>query len=220
MDEENKEQQDSQSAGEENTEQTQEASQDDLDNLDADALKERLQQERKSRQELDEKNRQLFARAKKAEGFEYQNGEWIKRETEDEKPKRSSKKQELDYGEKAFLKANGIDPAQEDEFELFQKTRDKFREDAKLEDVLNDAGFQKELNDLREEKKSREALEGTQDANRGTGAARNQVDYWVNRGELPPNTPENQQLRRDVVNARAKRDENKKRFTDQPVIHG
>ena len=50
----------------------------DLDNLDATALKELVQTERNKTKDVSEKNRQLFARAKKAEGFELKDGDWVK----------------------------------------------------------------------------------------------------------------------------------------------
>jgi len=33
-------------------------------------------------------------------------------------------------------------------------------------------------------------------------SSKDSVDYWLAKGELPPNTPENTKLRRDVVNAK------------------
>ena len=189
----------------------------DLDNLDATALREKLKTSEDKNKTTEEKNRQLFARAKKAEGFELKDGDWVKSEPTETKPSKTEKKSELDYGEKAFLAANDVKG--NDEIELFLKTRDKFKDDTSMEEVLADAGFIKAITDLREEKKSTDALEGTADSKRsGTGGSKNKVDFWLNKGELPPDTPENRQLRRDVVNAQGKRLGSDKRFTDKALI--
>ena len=88
-----------------------------------------------------------------------------------------------------------------------------------MEEILSDAGFQKAITELREEKKSREALEGTEDSKRGGGGeSKNKVEFWLNKGDLPPDTPENRQLRRDIVNAQGKRLSTDKRFADKPLI--
>ena len=191
----------------------------DTDNLDATALRERLKASEEKNKTTEENNRKLFARAKKAEGFELKDGEWVKLEATVEKKPEPSKenKSELDYGEKAFLAANDVKGT--DEIELFLKTRDKFKDDTSMEEVLTDAGFIKAITDRREEKKSTDALEGTADSKRsGTGGSKNQVDYWLNKGDLPPDTPENRQLRRDVVNAQGTRLSSDKRFADKTII--
>lgn len=188
------------------------ASATDLDNLDASALKEKLENERKAKANLEEKNKQLFERAKKAE-TELKSS----RESKEETTSKKETKSELEDGEKALLRT--YDVKGQDEVELFLKTRDKFKDNTSMEEVLESADFQKQITELREEKKSREALEGTADSKRGGGGeSKNKVEFWLNKGELPPDTAENRQLRRDVVNAQGKALATDNRFAKTGLI--
>ena len=55
---------------------------------------------------------------------------------------------------------------------------------------------------------------------RGGGVARNSVDYWLAKKELPPRdgTDATTKLRREVAKARAAQDENTGKFTSQPFV--
>lgn len=96
---------------------------------------------------------------------------------------------ELDYGAKAYLKASGIDSS---EFDFVKEQIESSGKD--LDTLLNNPYFQVELKNLREAKAVAKA---TPAAGRTvTEPANSKVDYWIAKGELPPDP----QLRRDVVN--------------------
>ena len=83
-----------------------------------------------------------------------------------------------------------------------------------LDEVLEDEFFQGKLKGLREEQKSKDAIPtGTK---RTSISARDSVDYWIAKGELPP--ANQRELRQKVVNARVKIEDNTNKFTDEPVV--
>lgn len=128
---------------------------------------------------------------------------------EETKPEKSS---EFDYGQKAFLIANGIKEA--DEIDLVKKIMGETGKD--LENVLGSTYFQTELKTFREDRATASATPSK--TKRSAQNDTNSVDYWIAKGELPPNTPENQKLRADVVNARMKNESSGSPFTDNPVV--
>ncbi len=102
---------------------------------------------------------------------------------------------ELDYGQKAFLAANGVKGS--DEMKLVQDImRNTGKKD--LESVLESKYFKSELEELR-------ALRDTANAN-PTGTKRtgqtssDKVEYWLAKGEMPPKGQT--ELRRQYVNAK------------------
>lgn len=130
----------------------------------------------------------------------------------EEKPAAQAPKTgELDYGQKAFLIAQGIkEPA---EIELIQSAMKETGQS--LEAVIASKFVQGQLTDMREEATAKAATPKTGDKN-DTGS-RDKVDYWLKKGGLPPDTPQNRQLRTDIVNARAKAAGSGSMFTDTPV---
>jgi hypothetical protein len=103
---------------------------------------------------------------------------------------------ELDYGQKAFLAANGVKGS--DEIKLVQEImRNTGKKD--LESVLESKYFKSELEEMR-------ALRDTANAN-PTGTKRtgqtssDKVEYWLAKGEMPPK--EQVELRRQYVNAKS-----------------
>ena len=104
-----------------------------------------------------------------------------------------------DLGESAYLIANGI--KESDEKDLARKLSKETGKD--LESLLDSTYFQLELKTLRETKTTEQANpEGSKRSNNSTSDS---VEYWIAKGELPPASE--QQLRRDVVNARIKKDD-------------
>lgn len=131
---------------------------------------------------------------------------------EEPKKETSAQKGELDYGQKAFLVANGIKG--KEELALVQEVMEESGKS--LEDVLESKYFQSELKELRDDKATAKATPtGTQ---RSKTSARDSVDYWLAKGELPPT--DNQELRRKVVNARIAQEKSANRFSDNAVVHG
>lgn len=127
-----------------------------------------------------------------------------------EKPEKEDKKEtkknngELGYAEKAYLRAEGIKGS--DEFELVQEYI--VNTGKSLEKVLENKHFQNDLKDLRDEKSVKEAL--PQGSKRAGGAARDTVEYWISKGELPPVAEV--ELRRKVVNAKLQAKKNSGMF--------
>lgn len=111
---------------------------------------------------------------------------------EDEKPvKKTSKSNDLDYGEKAFLAANGIKGSKEFEFvknELRQSGQD-------LDALLENDYFKSRLTSFRELNKTSEA---TPTGKRSGGVATDSVEYWMTKPieEVP------KEMRPKVVNAK------------------
>lgn len=116
------------------------------------------------------------------------------------KEQKANNSGELDYGQKAFLAANGVKGS--DEMKLVQEImRNTGKKD--LESVLESKYFKSELEEMR-------ALRSTAEANpsgskRSGQSSADSVDYWIAKGELPPAS--NPELRRQVVNARLKKSE-------------
>lgn len=130
--------------------------------------------------------------------------------TETKPDKAPSKSSELDYGQKAFLIANGVKG--NEEVGLVKQIMENTGKT--LDEVLESKYFQAELKDLRDAKAVAEAIpNGTK---RSGQSARDTVDYWIAKGELPP--ADQRELRQQVVNARMKAETNKNIFTDNPVV--
>lgn len=121
-----------------------------------------------------------------------------------------NKSGDLDYGQKAFLVANGVKDAEE--VALVQTV---MKDTGKtLEQVLESKYFQAELKEMRDAKATADATpNGTK---RSGQSARDTVEYWLAKGELPP--ADQVKLRRDVVNARMKAESSGNPFTSNPVV--
>lgn len=123
--------------------------------------------------------------------------------------KTGKKSDELDYGQKAFLIANGIKDA--DEMELVKEVMKSTGKS--LDDVVGSKYFQAELKEIRDDKATADAI--PKGNKKGNNSASNTVDYWIAKGELPPK--DQRELRQKVVNARIKAESGKSQFTDTPV---
>jgi hypothetical protein len=164
---------------------------------DATALKEKLK-------ELSDKNRQLFERAKKAEGFEKNpEGRWIKPEKPEPEPK--SQPIEPDYAKLAYLETKGI--IHPDDQKLVQD--EAMRLKLPLTDVL---AFDHIKSKLTANKDQREAQEGMpKGKGSASGKTQNDVDYWLAKGE----TPDDLELAGKVIEARIKKETTGNRFSDE-----
>jgi hypothetical protein len=135
-----------------------------------------------------------FQKAKEAE-------ETKKTEAKNEikEDKTSEKKSdELDYGQKAYLAANDVKAS--DEVNLVKAI---MKDTGKtLEQVLESKYFQAELKEMRELKNTANATPSK--TGRSSNSAKDSVEYWIAKGELPP---EDQiALRRQVIAERRKKD--------------
>ena len=121
-----------------------------------------------------------------------------------------AKKEGFDYAEKAYLKSSGI---QSDEFSFVEEVMKATGKD--LEAVLESKYFQAELKERRDAKATQDAIPtGTK---RSGQSARDEVDYWIAKGELPP--ADQRELRQKVVNAKIKAEKAKSQFSDNPLIY-
>lgn len=121
-----------------------------------------------------------------------------------------SKPSDLDWGQKAFLLANGIKGS--DETGL---VKDFMANTGKsLDEVMESKYFQSELKEFRDAKLTENAVPS---GSKRTGqTAQSTVEYWLSKGELPPTSEV--QLRREVVNARLKAEKSGNVFTTNPVV--
>lgn len=120
------------------------------------------------------------------------------------KQSKQSKSDELGYGEKAYLRAEGIKTPEET-----QLVRDIMADSGKsLEAVLESKFFQGELKELRAAKAAADGIpKGTKRGSDGTTV--DDVNYWIAKDEMPENTEENRALRLKIVNEKEKREKNK-----------
>ncbi len=124
-------------------------------------------------------------------------------ETDDE-PAPSKKSGDLDYGQKAYLTAT-MNIRGSEEWAL---VKEYVGAGKSIDDLVDNRHFNNDLKDLREAKASKDALpSGTK---RSGQSARDEVSYWVAKGELPPH--DQVELRRAVVNARIKAEGNDSAF--------
>lgn len=170
----------------------------DTSGLDAAALQAKLA-------ETEAKNKQLFERAKKAEGFVLKEGKWVKAEKPAPAPQREVVPEattgELDETQLLWLEVKGVKTDDADEMGLVEKWRTETGK--KVKEIHASKIFQAELKELRDGKA---ALEGTPSSTkRGGGSATDNVDYWFQKyeqtGKLPENMPKG--MAEKLVNRKA-----------------
>lgn len=155
----------------------------DLDSLEPSALKDLLLKERSERGKLSETNKQLFERAKKAEGFEKKDdGSWVKTEKVVEK-KTKKDTDEIGLIEKTFLRTAGV--LEDDEVELAKDVQKKTGLD--WDKLVDDDYFKLKLENLRTKKANELATSGIK-VGGGSSETKNSPEYWLAKG-VPP-TPE------------------------------
>lgn len=126
-------------------------------------------------------------------------------------PEPKAKSNDLDYGQKAFLKSYGVQGSDE-----LQLVREYIENGKSLDDIPNNRHFQNDLSELRDARLVKQAVpNGTARSNFN---ARDSVEYWIAKGEMPPS--DNVQLSRDVLNARLKKEKNTNAFSSNPIIEG
>lgn len=128
----------------------------------------------------------------------------------EEESTKKSKSNDLDYGQKAYLVANGIKGA--DETKLVQDIMSNTGKS--LDEILESKYFQSELKELREDMASKNAV--VTDSKRTNQTTDDSVEYWLAKGELPPESE--RELRLKVVNARLKKEGSGNAFTSNSVV--
>jgi len=129
----------------------------------------------------------------------------IKPEPTKTEPKKESS--ELDYGQKAFLKASGYQSAEEMQ-KAFEYAK---RNNLTLDEVVGDEIFNQRLEKDRTTKANEIAAQGS--TGRGTQGAsgKNSVDYWLAKGEHPPKEL-GKKLAEEYVEARREKGRHSKQF--------
>ena len=182
------------------------------DNDDADALKEKLVK-------VSEQNKQLFSRAKKAEGFELKEGKWVKPVAKSEKPKvdagtpqEPSKTNELDYGQLALLRTEGIKGSAENA--LFKEVMTETGKG--VLEVLDSNYFKSRLADLREAQVSADAIPKGKNRSGQTGIT--DTDLAVAKYKESGNLPDDFKTRSAVIKQIAAAEQMEGVFTGPSVI--
>ena len=160
-------------------------------------------------------NSQLYQRAKKAEGFEYDKDtkKWTKREapTTNSTPKETVKSGELDYGHLAFFNTNSdsIKIGNADE-EYLKKTIEDTGKSQK--ELLGSKWFLTELKEKQESRTVKDAVPSS--TKRSAPSGKGNVEYWLQKpfDEVP------KEMRREVLDARVKIETEGSKFSDNPVI--
>lgn len=83
-------------------------------------------------------------------------------------------------------------------------------------ELLGAKWFQAEIKERQEARTVKEAVPSN--TRRSQTSARNTVEYWLAKGELPPTS--DVQLRRDVLNAKIKIEEHSSKFSDNSIVMG
>jgi hypothetical protein len=109
--------------------------------------------------------------------------------------------------EKAFLNSAGYTDSEEQE--EIQKMASNMG--LSVDEAVADDFVKSRIESLRKQK---EVANATPSNSKRKGSTKDDVSYWIDKGELPPNTPENRQLRRDVVNARYKGSKSSNKFNN------
>lgn len=157
--------------------------------------------------ELSGKNKQLFERAKKAEGFEKVDGKWVKAQKPEPKPEAELKPQsnEPDYAKLAFLEAKGFNHPDDQKWIQDEAARLKLP----LTDILS---MEHAKSHLETNKTQREAMAGMPKGRGKTGSpGQSDVDYHLANGT----TPDDLETAEKVINARMQKEKNQNKFSDE-----
>jgi hypothetical protein len=167
---------------------------------------------------LEKQNKQLFIRAKKAEGFEWNKDskEWVKKEII--KPNEPPKSDELinqpsnepNYSQLAFLEGRGI--KNPDDQKIVQEEAKRLK--LPLTDILGMEHIQSKLKDAANQREAEAGM--PQGGGSGGGSTKNSVDYWLNKTDKDGNyvSPDDPVLHQQVVNERIKQNKKKSMFSD------
>lgn len=123
-------------------------------------------------------------------------------------------KEGFDYAELAYLTAKGISDEDVSFVEETAKNTGK-----QLKDLLGTKWFQAELQERKEERITKDAVPGG--SRRSNSSSKDNMDYWrtqIDAGKAKLSDIEDVALRREVLNARIKTDENKSKFASDSVI--
>lgn len=106
---------------------------------------------------------------------------------------------EFDYGQKAFLKASGINGA--DELALVKEHQKLVGDNTPLDDLIDNPYFKQKLESLRTSKANKDAIDSSNRS--GSPSSKTDVNYWLAKGEHPPREL-GKKLAEEYVDARRK----------------
>lgn len=127
--------------------------------------------------------------------------EKAKEEKPEKKPIEKNEQPSNDFGEKAYLIANGI--KSKDEIDLVLRLKKETGKD--VESLMDSTYFQTELKAFRDQKNTDNAVPSNN--KRSNNSTVDSVDYWLAKDELPPK--EQAKLRAEVINAKMKTEQTK-----------
>ena len=125
----------------------------------------------------------------------------------------TTKSDELDYGQLAYLHSKGIEDSEHD---FIQGELEKFG--GELKDLMSNDYFQASLKTHRDTVAVKDATPSNTRA--GGEIPSSKPEFWIAQDKFPEDTPENTQLRRDIVNKKIEIDKKTGMFTSQPIIEG
>jgi len=132
------------------------------------------------------------ARARELEGRLKRAEKKLSRNDNDSTAKAPSKTGDFDLAQKAYLVANGVKG--NDEMKLVKEIMSNTGKS--LDSVLESKYFTAELNEMRELRKSQDAIPNS--SKRTSQSGKDTVDYWLAKGEMPPD----RELQSKVVKAK------------------
>ncbi len=97
--------------------------------------------------------------------------------------KETKKTGDLDYGQQGYLASKGVEHDEDIEFVEGMLSRNG----DELKDVMKDEYVVKKLKSMKEARKLNDAIP---DSKRGSAPARDKVDYWIKKGEMPGLDPD------------------------------
>lgn len=185
------------------------------DNDDVEVMREKFNQLSEKQTQISEANKKLYARAKKAEGFELKEGKWTKAEKQEQKSSfedKPSKSSELDYGQLALLRTEGIKGSSE--IALFKEI---MAETGKgVLDVMDSSYFKSRLNDFREAQATKDAIPKGKNRSSQSGVSDDDIAFakFKESGQMP----EDFKTRVAIKNRLVESEKSKNMFSGPSVI--
>lgn len=194
---------------------------DEIDFSNAAAAKEAYQKALEDNQKLADKNKQLYSRAKKSEGFELVGGKWVKPESkpapnvEKQPPKESRQPGDLDYGQLAFYntKPDVLRIESDEDVEFLKQTIEETGKSQSA--ILASKWFQSELHERISARESANAIPKSKNRSGQTGVT--DVDLAVAKYKETGELPKDFAIRNKVVDA-ITREESGELFSGPAVI--
>ena len=163
---------------------------------------------------LHESNKQLYSRAKKAEGFEQDgNGKWVKKiEPKPEpKPEQPPQSNEPDYAKEAFLEQRGVKHITDKKLIYEEAKRLKLP----LTDVLEMDHIKAKLKISQDQREAEAGM--PEGGGKPGGANKSSIEHWIDKKNPDGTfaTPDDLELANKVIDARVKRQSEENKFSDE-----